>query len=97
MVWDPVQKQEKFLLRVTGALLCIKNIKVPFGIGHPPTYTSNLVYMCAGGFRGPKSLNRMNYLDSLKSYCNSSDLGLRTGGWGVSGVINYSLYEFRNV
>ena len=34
--------------------------KVPFGIGHPsPIYTSNLVYMCAGGFRGPKSSNRI--------------------------------------
>ena len=48
-----------FYWRVTGALLCIKNIKVPFGIGHPPTYTSNLVYMCAGGFRDPKSSNRI--------------------------------------
>ena len=37
----------------------IQNIKVPFGIGHPSTYTSNLVYMCAGGFRGPKSSNRI--------------------------------------
>ena len=25
----------------------------------PPTYTSNLVYMCAGEFRGAKSLNRI--------------------------------------
>ena len=25
----------------------------------PPTYTSNLVYMCAGGLRGPKSSNRI--------------------------------------
>ena len=25
----------------------------------PPAYTSNLVYMCAGGFRGSKSLNRI--------------------------------------
>ena len=25
----------------------------------PPTYTSNLVYMCAEGFRGPKSSNRI--------------------------------------
>ena len=24
-------------------------------------------------------------------------LGGGAGGWGVSGVINYSLYEFRNV
>ena len=48
-----------FYWRVTGELLCIKNIKVPFVIGHPPTYTSNLVYMCAGGFRGHKSSNRI--------------------------------------
>ena len=48
-----------FYLRVTGVLFWVKNIKVPFGIGHPPTYTSNLVYMCAGGFRGPKSSNRI--------------------------------------
>ena len=48
-----------FYWRVTGALSLVKNIKVPFGIGHPPTYTSNLVYMCARGFRGPKSLNRI--------------------------------------
>ena len=25
----------------------------------PPTYTSNLVYMCGGGFRGHKSLKRI--------------------------------------
>ena len=25
----------------------------------PPTYTSNVVYMCEGGFRGPKSSNRI--------------------------------------
>ena len=37
----------------------VKNIKVPFVIEQPPTYTSNLVYMCAGGFRGPKSSNRI--------------------------------------
>ena len=45
----------------------------------------------------------LNYLDSFKSYCNSSDLGFLgsggdgAGGLGVSWVINYSLYEFRNV
>ena len=38
----------------------------------------------------------------FKSYCNSSDLGFLSsgggaGGCGVSGVISYSLYEFRNV
>ena len=25
----------------------------------PPTYTSNAVYMCAAGIKGPKSLNRI--------------------------------------
>ena len=34
-------------------------IKMPFGIGHPPTYTSNAVYICADGFKGPKSSNRI--------------------------------------
>ena len=59
----------------------------------------------------PNLQTELNYLDSFKSYCNSSDLGLcNPGGWGrwvgqvggagglgVSRVINYSLYEFRNV
>ena len=49
----------------------------------PPTYTSNLIYMCAGGFRGHKSSNRMNYLDSFKSYCNSFDLGFLSSGGGA--------------
>ena len=40
-------------------LFWIQNIKVLFGIGCTPTYTSNLVYMCAGGLRGHKSLNRI--------------------------------------
>ena len=96
-------KNRKFFYwRVTGALFWVKNIKVPFVIGHPPTYTSNLVYMCAGGFRGHKSSTELNYLDSFKSYCNSSNSGFLSsgggaGGLGVSGVINFSLYEFRNV
>ena len=32
-------------------------IKMPFGIEHPPTYTSIVVYMCGGGLKGPKSSN----------------------------------------
>ena len=32
-------------------------IKMTFGIGHPPTYTSIAVYMYGGGFKGPKSSN----------------------------------------
>ena len=68
----------------------------------PPTFTSNLVFMCAGGFRVPNLSTELNYLVSFKSYCNSSDLGfLSSRGWGrwvgSSRVNNYSLYEFRNV
>ena len=68
----------------------------------PPTYTSNLVYMCVGGSGVTNLQTELNYLDLFKSYCNSSNLGfLGSGGgadgWGVSGVISYSLYEFRNV
>ena len=37
-----------------------------FGIGHPPTYTSIAVYMCGGGFKGPKSLKR-NSIISIRS------------------------------
>ena len=51
----------------------------------------------------PNLQTELNYLDSFKSYCNSSDLGfLSSGGAGQVGgggvqVISYSLYEFRNV
>ena len=38
--WDPVQKQETFLLEghrsEKDVLFWVPNIKVPFGIGHPP-------------------------------------------------------------
>ena len=67
----------------------------------PPTYTSNLV--CVQDGSGVTNLQaELNYLNSFKNYCNSSDLGFLSsgggaGGWGVSGVISYSLYEFRNV
>ena len=68
----------------------------------PPTYTSNLVYICAEGAGVPNLQTELNYLDLFKSYCNFSDLGfLCSGGWdrwvGVCGVNNYSLYEFRSV
>ena len=55
--WDPVEKQENFLSEAHRCF--VQNIKVQFWIGHPPTYTSNLVYMCAGGFRDHKSSNRI--------------------------------------
>ena len=56
-----MQKQEIFLSEghrsQKDVIFWVQNIKVPFGIGHPHTYTSNLVYMCVGGFRSPKSSN----------------------------------------
>ena len=40
--------------------------------------------ICVGeGSRVPNLQTEFNYLDSFKSYCNSSDLGfLGSGGWG---------------
>ena len=73
---------------IGGSLLCIKNIKVLFGIGHPHLHIKPSLY-CAGGSGVPNLQTELNYLDSFKSYCNSSDLGLRgLGGWGrwVGGV-----------
>ena len=52
-------KQEIFYLGSRRSekhvLFWARNIKVPFGMGHPPTCTSNLVYMCGGGLMGHKS------------------------------------------
>ena len=49
----------------------------------PPTFTSNLVSMCAGGFRVTKFQKELDYLDSFKSYYYSSDFGfLSSEGWG---------------
>ena len=75
---------------------------MPFVIGYPPTYTSNLVYMCTGRFRGHKSSNRIELLIRsrvivLLPIWVSLALGGGADGLGVSGVISYSLYEFRNV
>ena len=44
----------------------------------------------------------LNYLNSFKSYCNSSDLGFLGPGGGAGGLelsrmTNYSLYEFKSV
>ena len=77
-------------------------IKVPFGIGHPqPTHQMQSICV-QEGVRVLNLQTEFNYLDSFKSYCNFSDLaflssGGEAGGWGVSGVIHYSLYEFRSV
>ena len=85
-----------------GALFWVKNIKVQFGIGHPPPTHQTWSLCVQEGSGVPNLQTELKYLDPFKSYCKSSNLGFlgcrgRAGGWGVSGVINYSLYEFRNV
>ena len=57
--WDPVQKQEKILLEGHGSTFSCQKHKSAICDRTPPTYTSNLVYIGAGGFRGPKSSNRI--------------------------------------
>ena len=65
-----MQKQEKFSSEShrseKDVLFWVQNIKVPFGIGHPPIYTSSPVYMCVGGCRVPNLQTELNYLDSFK-------------------------------
>ena len=90
-----MQKQENFLLEglrsKKDVLFWVQNIKVPLGIGHPPIYTSNLVYMCAGGLRGHKSSNRIElsqfiqYLLQFFWFGFPQLLGGGAGGWGISG------------
>ena len=74
---------------------------MPFGIGQPPSTHQTWSICVQEGSGVPNLQTELNYLISFKSYCNS-DLGfLGSGGWdrwvGLSGVINYSLYDFRNV
>ena len=56
---------------------------MPFVIGHPPpTHQTYPIYVQEGS--GVTNLQtELNYLDSFKSYCNSSDFSfLGSGGWG---------------
>ena len=54
-----MQKQEKFLLEGHRRTSLHQKHKSAICDRTTPTYTSNLIYMYAGGFRGPKSLNRI--------------------------------------
>ena len=61
----------------------------------PPTYTSNLVYMCAAGFRGPKSSNRIELsrlVQVIEIWCFGLPVALGKGqvGGGVSGGMGVS-------
>ena len=92
-----MQKQENYYLwshrSKKGVLFWAQNIKVPFGMGHPSACTSNLVYMCAEGFRGHKSSNRIQlsqFIHVLLSFYNLgffSSRGVGQVGEGVSGDI----------
>ena len=63
VLWDPVQKQENFLSEAhrseKNVLFLGPKHKSAIWDRTPHTYTSNLVYMCAGGFRGHKSSNKI--------------------------------------
>ena len=58
-----------FYWRITGALFWVKNIKVPFGIGHPPpTHQTYSIFVQEGS--GVTNLQtELNYLASFKFYC----------------------------
>ena len=64
--WDPVQKQEIFLLEGHRSSFLGQKHKSAICDRTPPNYTSNLVYMCAGEFRGPKSSNRIEISRSIQ-------------------------------
>ena len=71
-------------------LLWAQNIKVPFGMGHPSTCTSNLVNMCGGGLKGHKSLDKIQlsqFIHVLYSFYNSGFFGSGVGqvGGGIWG------------
>ena len=51
---------------------------MPFGIEHPPTYTSIAVYMCGGGLKGPKSSNGIQLSRFVQSYGIFSDFVVPT-------------------
>ena len=91
-----------FYWRVTGALFWVKNIKVPFWIGHPHLHIKHSLYVCRR-FQGSQ-IFKQNWIISIRSrviviflILVSLALGGEAGGLGVSRVISYSLYEFRNV
>ena len=77
--------------------------KVPFGIGHPPhLHIKPSLYVCRR-VQGSQ-IFKQNLIISIRSRVIVilpiwvfSALGGGAGGWGILGVISYSLYEFRNV
>ena len=77
--------------RVTGVLFLGQKHKSAIYNRTPPTYTSNLVYMCAGGVQGSQ-IFKQNWIILIQSRVIlilliwvSSTLGGRAGGWGCLG------------
>ena len=81
-------KTKKFLLEGHRSTSLCQKHKSAIWNRTPPTYTSNLVYMCAGGFTGTKSSNRIELSRLVQELLNFGVFGsLRLGGEGwVDGV-----------
>ena len=79
-----VQKQEKILLEGHGSTFLGQKHKSAIWNKTPPTYTSNLVYMCAGMFRGKESSNRIELSRLVQELLNFHVFG-SLQLWGVRG------------
>ena len=84
-----MQEQEKFLSKGHRSTFLGEKHNVPFGIGHHPHLHIEPSLCVQEGLGVPNLQTELNYLDSFKSYCDSSDLGfLSSEGWGrwVGGI-----------
>ena len=98
-----MQKLEHFLSEghrsEKHVLFWVQNITVPFGIGHPHLHIKPSLYECRRA-QGSQFF-KQNWIVSICSILIviflisvSSAVGAGAGGWEVSGVNIYSLYEF---
>ena len=84
--WDPVQKQEKFLLEShRSTFLGQKHRSVIWDRTTPYLHIKHSLYVCRRVQGVPNLETELNYLDLFKSYCNSSDLGFLGSGGGAGG------------
>ena len=85
-----MEKQEIFYWRVIGALFWVKNIKVPFVIGHPHLHIKPSIYVCRQ-VQGSQ-IFKQNWNISIRSRVIvilliwvSSAVGCGAGAWGCLG------------
>ena len=98
-----MQKQEKFLLEGhRSTSLCQTHKSAIWNRTPPHLHIKPSLYVCRK-VQGSQ-IFKQNWNISIRSRVIvilpiwvSSALGGGAGGWGVSGMINYSIYEFRNV